>query len=356
MGHGRRDQTSASWGSATMPAAQRTIMINRPPDQVFAFFAAPANDLRWRSAVQRSLDGEIASLDKPKPSSSTPGISRRSVGSHEDAEGMSRRVGVDNQGLVRIVGSVEEQASSKIERTLMLDVQLTEGGHCCVEVQHLGPRTLRPGWLRQMRYLLERQLRRTIGIAERQPILTIGVRRAGGGRFVARAVVEAEQLAIELGQRAGVFAVQYDLAKSRCCRLSGVAHLSMLADDGVPASPRVSLERLRGSQRGAASFPVRSAIAEHRLRRRSDFPMGVPRGKFCVSPNTPPPYTPATLRVDDQDWGDTPPDLARRADRRHAARPAGSCPCGARSQLRCGADRGPRRALATRTQLTHRWH
>jgi hypothetical protein len=35
--------------------------------------------------------------------------------------------------------------------------------------------------------------------------------------------VEAEQLAIELGQRAGVFAVQYNLAKSRCCRLSGVA-------------------------------------------------------------------------------------------------------------------------------------
>jgi uncharacterized protein YndB with AHSA1/START domain len=49
-----------------MPAAQRTIMINRPPDKVFAFFADPANDLRWRSAVQRSMDGEIASLDKTK--------------------------------------------------------------------------------------------------------------------------------------------------------------------------------------------------------------------------------------------------------------------------------------------------
>jgi hypothetical protein len=35
---------------------------------------------------------------------------------------MSRRIGVDNQGLVRIVGSIEEQASSKIERPLMLDI------------------------------------------------------------------------------------------------------------------------------------------------------------------------------------------------------------------------------------------
>jgi uncharacterized protein YndB with AHSA1/START domain len=43
-----------------MPAAQRTIMINRPPDQVFAFFADPANDLRWRSHVKEaSADGPI---------------------------------------------------------------------------------------------------------------------------------------------------------------------------------------------------------------------------------------------------------------------------------------------------------
>ena len=43
-----------------MPAAQRTIMINRPPDQVLAFFTDPANDLRWRSHVkQASADGPI---------------------------------------------------------------------------------------------------------------------------------------------------------------------------------------------------------------------------------------------------------------------------------------------------------
>jgi len=44
-----------------MPAAQRTIMINRPPEQVFAFFTDPANDLRWRSHVKEaSVQGPIA--------------------------------------------------------------------------------------------------------------------------------------------------------------------------------------------------------------------------------------------------------------------------------------------------------
>ena len=35
-----------------MPNAQRTIVIHRPPDQVFAFFANPANDQSWRPHVK----------------------------------------------------------------------------------------------------------------------------------------------------------------------------------------------------------------------------------------------------------------------------------------------------------------
>jgi hypothetical protein len=40
-----------------MPSAERTIVIDRPPDQVFGFFADPANDRAWRSHVK-----EIAAL------------------------------------------------------------------------------------------------------------------------------------------------------------------------------------------------------------------------------------------------------------------------------------------------------
>ena len=43
-----------------MPSAQRTIVIGRPPDQVFAFFASPANDRTWRPHVK-----EIAAEGPP---------------------------------------------------------------------------------------------------------------------------------------------------------------------------------------------------------------------------------------------------------------------------------------------------
>lgn len=35
-----------------MPRAQRAIVIDRPPDEVFAFFADPGNDLKWRPHVK----------------------------------------------------------------------------------------------------------------------------------------------------------------------------------------------------------------------------------------------------------------------------------------------------------------
>ena len=35
-----------------MPEAQRTIVINRPADQVFAFFTDHGNDPKWRPAVK----------------------------------------------------------------------------------------------------------------------------------------------------------------------------------------------------------------------------------------------------------------------------------------------------------------
>lgn len=43
-----------------MPHAERTITINRPPEQVFAFFTDPANDRRWRSGVK-----EVAAAGAP---------------------------------------------------------------------------------------------------------------------------------------------------------------------------------------------------------------------------------------------------------------------------------------------------
>ena len=43
-----------------MSSAQRTIVINRSPNQVFSFFASPANDRTWRPHVK-----EIAAEGPP---------------------------------------------------------------------------------------------------------------------------------------------------------------------------------------------------------------------------------------------------------------------------------------------------
>jgi uncharacterized membrane protein len=35
-----------------MPSAQRSVVINRPVEEVFAFFTDPSNELRWRTHVK----------------------------------------------------------------------------------------------------------------------------------------------------------------------------------------------------------------------------------------------------------------------------------------------------------------
>ena len=44
-----------------MPSAQRTIVIDRPPNEVFAFLADPANDQTWRPHVK-----EITAEGQPR--------------------------------------------------------------------------------------------------------------------------------------------------------------------------------------------------------------------------------------------------------------------------------------------------
>ena len=43
-----------------MPQAQRSVVIDRPVEEVFAFFADPANDLRWRPSIK-----EVAAQGPP---------------------------------------------------------------------------------------------------------------------------------------------------------------------------------------------------------------------------------------------------------------------------------------------------
>lgn len=44
-----------------MPSAQRSVVINRPVDQVFAFFTEPSNELTWRTHLKEvTAQGPIA--------------------------------------------------------------------------------------------------------------------------------------------------------------------------------------------------------------------------------------------------------------------------------------------------------
>jgi uncharacterized membrane protein len=44
-----------------MPSARRTIVINKPVDEVFAFFTDPTNELKWRTHVKEvSTPGPVA--------------------------------------------------------------------------------------------------------------------------------------------------------------------------------------------------------------------------------------------------------------------------------------------------------
>src|SRR5512132_3835321 len=80
-----------------------------------------------------------------------------------------------------------------------------------------------------MRHLLECKAWRAVGVAEHQPVLAFSVGPAVSGRFVTWTVLKSQQLAIELGQRSGIFAVQHDLAQSGR-RYGGVTHVCMLAE------------------------------------------------------------------------------------------------------------------------------
>src|SRR6478672_2803244 len=78
---GGRPGSNADEEEATMPSAGRTITIDRPPDQVFGFFADPANDQKWRPHVK-----EIAA-------EGPPGVGARI---HQAVEGpMGRSIAAD---------------------------------------------------------------------------------------------------------------------------------------------------------------------------------------------------------------------------------------------------------------------
>jgi hypothetical protein len=97
----------------------------------------------------------------------------------------------------------------------MLNVEVSRGGHGGVQVQLLRVWAVRPRRLGQLSDLLECQRHAARRALEHQPVLPLRVRLAGTGRLVARAVPQAEQPPVELGQPPRVRGVQDRLPDDR---------------------------------------------------------------------------------------------------------------------------------------------
>jgi hypothetical protein len=183
----------------------------------------------WGSLRSRDFCWEIGGEYRK---SATFVVARSSSGTYEDAKRVPCGIRVDKQWLNLVIRSVPEEAGAESQRTLMLDLQVAQGWHGGVEVQHLRPRAFRPRRFRQVGYLLERQPGSAGAVAQHEPLLPVVIRRPVGWWLVTRAVLKAQQLSIELRERAGIFAVQNDLTQSWCGRFSGVTHVGNVCRRG----------------------------------------------------------------------------------------------------------------------------
>jgi hypothetical protein len=95
------------------------------------------------------------------------------------------------------------------------DIQVSHGGHRGIQVQLLRDRAIRPRRPGQLAHLLECQRRAAGRARQDQPVLPVRVRLAGPWRLIARAVPQAEQLPVELGQAPRVGGVQDRLPDDR---------------------------------------------------------------------------------------------------------------------------------------------
>lgn len=132
---------------------------------------------------------------------------------------MPSGIGADDEGLVGVVGAVEQQAGTEIERPLVLRVQIGQRRDGGVQVEHLRTRPGRPRRVRRVRHLLEGQERAALIVGQHQPVRTARVRLSGRGELVAGAVAQAKQSAVELGYDAGVRTVEDRLAQLGGLRL-----------------------------------------------------------------------------------------------------------------------------------------
>lgn len=124
---------------------------------------------------------------------------------------MACRVGVRPQRLVRIVAAVVKQPTAELQHPRVLLIELVGVSDRQVQMQLLGYAGARPGRRHVVRALLKCQRPAAVGVGQHQP-----VRRAlGHARLIATAVLQTEQLAVELSERASIRTVDDRVQQAR---------------------------------------------------------------------------------------------------------------------------------------------
>jgi catechol 2,3-dioxygenase-like lactoylglutathione lyase family enzyme len=111
---------------------------------------------------------------------------------HEDAERVAGRVGVHPEGLLYVVGAVQQESRAKRDGPGVLVVQRLDRRHGEVQVQLLGNVAVGPRGSGEGVHLLEGDARPARAVSQDEPV---GAARAGvasGGRFVTGAIAVAE--------------------------------------------------------------------------------------------------------------------------------------------------------------------
>lgn len=127
-----------------------------------------------------------------------------------------------------MVTAVAEKPTTQGQHPLMLAGQLLSGRNAQVQVKLLGDGVVRPGGCPQVVDLLESDPSPSGGIDQDQPVAPLWIGLADGRGLVARSVLEAEELTVELGEAPSVGGVQDDRSEGR----ERVGHAS-----GIVAQP-----------------------------------------------------------------------------------------------------------------------
>ena len=124
----------------------------------------------------------------------------------DEAERVPGRVREDVEGLLLVVGAVEPQLRPEAQRHVLVPLERRDVLDEVVDVQLLGHTVVRPGARDVLRLLLEGELAGAVRPGEDEPVGIIGA--AVARRLVTRAVDQAEQLPVELGELPRASAVE----------------------------------------------------------------------------------------------------------------------------------------------------